>query len=510
MKLNNTGFCYLQLVWLLVGTLLLSTAVVAQSPADFQQYKDRYPSHPFIRLQDNAELEITLDKQGKPVLKIKETNKLLVLTDNCDGISELRNYYNSNDEILKTEAYSLVPEDGKYRKITIPAMKKTTETDNNNYFDDSYCMVGHFPAIAKGTVLYNYNEYISHESSFGYNFYFGESAPVETTGITVTVPDNIQLVCRYAGKDTALINYTETKKGTMTTYTWRCDRLKGYYHDQLAPTPRYYRPHLTLNIAGYDFKGKHTNVMGTLDDFCKWEVEKLKNTNLVASPVVRQLADSITQACTTPVEKVKAIYRWVQDKIKYVAIEDGDNGFVPQDATTVIARRYGDCKDKSSLITALLQSVGEKASLACLGTRSLPYTFTRYPMVGSANHLIAIWWDENKRPVPLDGTSRHLSINDVPAFIQGKECLIVKGENDCLVYKIPVDVPESNIKLDTLNLKIDKTRLYGKGLVVLKGEEKSELMYRIEGKNDVQQKDAISEFLDFAGNKLDIKQFSFD
>ena len=511
MKLNNTSLCFVRillLAWVVI--FYLSNNIAAQTPADFQQYKDRYPSHPYISLQDNTELEIMLDKHGKPVFKIKETSKVLVLTDNCDGLSELRNYYNSNDEILKTEAYSLVPTDGKYRKITIPAMKKTTDRGNNYYFDDSYCMVGHFPAIAKGTILYNYNEYLSHESALGYNFYFGQSSPVETTAIVITVPDYIQLVCRYAGKDTALINYSATKKGNMTTHSWRCERLKGYFEDQLAPTIRYFRPHLTINIAGYDYKGKHTNIMGTLDDICKWEFEKLKNTNLIASPIVRQLADSITQGSTTSEEKVKAIFRWVQDKIKYVAIEDGDNGFVPQNATTVIARRYGDCKDKSSLITALLQSVGEKSSLACVGTRLLPYTFTRYPMVLTANHLIAIWWDANNRPVPLDGTSRYLSINDVPASIQGKECLIVKGENDCMVYKIPVDTPERNIKVDTLDLKIDNKRLYGSGLVLLKGEDKSELMYRIDGKNELQQKDLICDYLDFAGNKLEIKQFSFE
>lgn len=511
MKCSNTVLTFVQFVFLLsVSLFLLGIRVAAQSPTDFQMYKDRYPSQPFVRLQDNADVEIIADKQGKPIFKIRETNKLLVLTDNCNEVSETRDYYSLRDEILKSEAYSLVPENGKYRKIMVPDPKKTTERDDNNYFDDSYCMVRHFPAITKGAVLYKYNEYLSHDTDFGYTFHFGETAPVESTGLTLTVPDNVQLVWRYAGKDTTLIKHTVTQKGNMTTHSWTCERLKGYYHDNLAPSARYYRPHLIVNIAGYDYKGKHTNVMGTLDDFCKWEYEKLKNTNVNLSPVVVQLADSITRYCTTRVDKVKAIYRWVQDNIKYVAIEDGDNGFIPQEATTVIARRYGDCKDKSSVITALLRSVGEKASLACVGTRSLPYSFTHYPMVASANHLIAIWWDTDNRPVPLDGTSRHLGIGHVPAFIQGKECLIVKGPNDCMVYRIPVNLPEQNIKADTLILKTDKTRLYGSGLAVLTGEEKSELMHYIESKNETQLKDAITGFLDFAGNKMEVSRFSFN
>lgn len=511
MKSNKVDLRTSFFAFLILGVLFIfNQSIDAQLFEDFSVYVNRYPSKPYVRLQDNVELEVMLDKFGKPYFKIKETSIKLVLKDNCEDLSEFRNYYNATDEIIKTVAYSIVTENGKERKIMTPALKKTTEQDNSSYFDDSYSMVGYFPAIAKGTKLYSYNEYVSHLAYNGYKFYFGESAPVESSGISVTVPENIKMICRLAGKDTSLVKYSVSQKGKMTTYTWKCEQLKDYAHDRLAPTVRYYIPHLCINIASFEQKDKFENVMGNIDDLYRWEKEKLKNTNQPLSPIVKLLADSIISGCKTPVEKVKAIYRWVQDEIKYVAIEDGDNGFVPQEATTIINRRYGDCKDKSVLLTSLLRSIGEKASLACVGTRLLPYTFTKYPMVATANHLICIWWDSNNTPIPLDGTTRHLGIFNVPASIQGKECLILKDQNDFIVYRIPIDTPDKNMVIDTMNLKIVGNQLHVNGLLLLNNEEKSELMYDIEGKNDVQKLDAISNYLDFAGNKIQIQKYVFD
>lgn len=496
----------LVLVLLLLGN---NQHAFSQSINEFQIYKDRYPSNPYIRLQDETEIEVLVDKLGKPYFKVKETNVKLVLKDNCEGLSEFRNYYNGTDKILKSIAYSVVLENGKERKIMSSALKKTTEQDNVSYFDDSYCMVGHFPAIAKGTKLYNYTEYLSQQAHTGYRFYFGDSSPVEFSSVSVTVPENVQLVCRLAGKDTAIVKYSVTQNKTTKTHTWKCEQLKDYLNDKLAPSIRYYVPHICINIHSVQFKGKTENIMGTLDDLYRWENEKLIRNKQQLDPSVKLLADSIIRGCKTPIDKVKAIYRWVQDEIKYVAIEDGDNGFVPQEVSTIIKRRYGDCKDKSVLITTLLQLIGEKASLAIVGTRELPYTFSQYPMVATANHLISVWWDSN-RPIILDGTSRYLSIYTIPSSIQGKECLIMKDPNDYMLYKIPIDSPEKNTIIDSLNLKIIGKSIEAKGLLVLKDEKRADLLYRIDGKNKQQKLETISNYLDFAGNKFEIKEFAFE
>ncbi len=498
---NKTAI-YSALIFIVSYCCFVAKGVFAQNPADFQRFHEHYPSNPFIQLQNEASLEISMDKQGKPVFTITESDVKLVLTDNFPELSEMRNYYNASDVVKYIDAYSLVPSGDKFNKIKIPDLKKMTDDDNSYYYNDTYCMVGHFPSVKKGTLLHNHQKYISSDIDVGYRFLFGNYVPVESASLTVTFPDNVKIIWRYAGKDTSQINFSSVKKGNFTSYNWKCETLKGYTQDNLSPSHRYFLPHIIISVAGYDYKGNNVNVMGNIDDLHKWEHGKLKNINTQIHPLVKALADSITSGFITPRKKVEAIYKWVQEKIKYIAIEDGENGFVPQQAETVLARKYGDCKDKSSILTALIRATGQEASFACVGTRKLPYSFTKYPVIGSANHLIAVWWDENKNPVILDGTTRFCAVGEIPSFIQGKECLIMIDSLNYMVYNIPVFEPHKNLTSDTLYLKIEGKNLYGNGVLAANGEGRTELLYKLEGKDSKKQNDLLSEILGFAGNKL--------
>ncbi len=73
---------------------------------------------------------------------------------------------------------------------------------------------------------------------------------------------------------------------------------------------------------------------------------------------VRALADAITRGITGKRAQAVAIYDWVTRHIRYVAVYLGVGGIVPHDADTVIANRYGDCKDHATLLEALMAAKG--------------------------------------------------------------------------------------------------------------------------------------------------------
>jgi transglutaminase-like putative cysteine protease len=72
------------------------------------------------------------------------------------------------------------------------------------------------------------------------------------------------------------------------------------------------------------------------------------------TPKVQQLADEITLGVEEPREQAQKIYDWVAKNIRYVAIYFSSEGVVPHSADTIIDSRYGDCKDHSTLLQALL------------------------------------------------------------------------------------------------------------------------------------------------------------
>ncbi|HLV86661.1 MAG TPA: DUF3857 and transglutaminase domain-containing protein [Candidatus Sulfotelmatobacter sp.] len=97
--------------------------------------------------------------------------------------------------------------------------------------------------------------------------------------------------------------------------------------------------------------------------FTNWKEMGTWYTNLTegrrdATPDIKQEVAALTASANTPLAKMKAIAQFVQHDIRYVAIELGIGGFQPHSAAEVFAHRYGDCKDKATLMSAMLSQAG--------------------------------------------------------------------------------------------------------------------------------------------------------
>jgi hypothetical protein len=215
-----------------------------------------------------------------------------------------------------------------------------------------------------------------------------------------------------------------------------------------GPSGRYYDPHIIIYITSYENKDGRQNFLSSLEDLYKWNVSFTKELNKSADDNLKKIVDSLITGKTGEKEKAKAIYRWVQQHIKYVAFEDGLEGFRPRQAADVCNKRYGDCKDMSSIITQMLKMAGIKAYYTWIGTRSLPYDYTELPLPIVDNHMISVanidgqWFF-------LDGTDPHSKLELPPSSIQDKEALVSLNEKEYKVIRVPVATAEENVMVDS-------------------------------------------------------------
>lgn len=87
----------------------------------------------------------------------------------------------------------------------------------------------------------------------------------------------------------------------------------------------------------------------------------------VPTDALRAQADEITRNAKTPEEQIAAIYTFVSTRIRYVGIDFGIGRFEPHPAAEVLANQYGDCKDKDTLLEALLHARGFTTAPALIG-----------------------------------------------------------------------------------------------------------------------------------------------
>jgi len=128
-------------------------------------------------------------------------------------------------------------------------------------------------------------------------------------------------------------------------------------------------------------------------------------------PLVKRVADSLTSGLTDPVDKMTAIFNFCQNRFRYeqVYLEKGE--FVPNPVTSILSRKYADCKDYSMIIWALAKNAGLSANLA-LVMRDRDYRFSKDIPVSQFNHMIVEWTHEGKTRW-YDGTNR-ISVPGLP------------------------------------------------------------------------------------------------
>jgi transglutaminase-like putative cysteine protease len=138
---------------------------------------------------------------------------------------------------------------------------------------------------------------------------------------------------------------------------------------------------------------------------------------------------------------VRAMYGFVVSQTRYVGLEFGIHGYKPYRVDDVLRRRFGDCKDKASLMHALLAAVGVDSRLVLLRTR-------RNGRIGEAPASLAVF-DHAILYVPsldlwLDGTAAHSGTGDLPGEDRGASALVVNPGAPPRFATVPEARPEEN------------------------------------------------------------------
>ena len=116
----------------------------------------------------------------------------------------------------------------------------------------------------------------------------------------------------------------------------------------------------------------HVSTYKTWDDVGRYYWNLIRD-QLVPDDSIRRAADAALKGVDRRDTRavVRALYEYVVKNTRYVALEFGIHGYKPYRVDRVLARRFGDCKDKASLLHALLEVSGVDSRIVLLRTRQL-------------------------------------------------------------------------------------------------------------------------------------------
>lgn len=445
-----------------------------------------YEEEKIVLIKTNETYTFGYDSKNKKVTVKEEIRKRYMNIDGEINVP-INEFYDAESEIKKVK---VVYKTGKKKDI---------------YLNDSYYNVSdyfysdlrrkHF-TLNFPTQGYQYEVEVEKkykDVKYFTTTYFTSVFPILEKKIRFVIPRWLKLELKelnFDGYDIAKA-VTYDKKADADVYTYLAKNLAPTVQESHGVGPSHLYPHFLVLAKSFNRNGQETMLFNSTQDLYNWYrslVGLIKDEEKVLEGKVAE----ITADAKTDIEKVKAIYYWVQDNIRYIAFEDGIAGFKPDECQNVFNNKYGDCKGMANLTKQMLILAGYDARLTWIGTQRIAYDYS-LPSLAVDNHMICTVILADKKYF-LDPTEKYNSFSEYAERIQGKEAMIEDGEG-FILEKIPVSPPSHNIETVNRNLVIDGETFKGTSEHVFNGESRAGLLYNINQTETDRLEDALKYYV---------------
>lgn len=289
--------------------------------------------------------------------------------------------YNAHEKITAIKGWCIPAQGKDYEVKDKDAVEVSLpKVDGSELVSDVKDKVLRIPASDPGNIIgYEYEEekqpYVLQDV-----WSFQETSPVREAHYTLQLPQGWEYKATW-------LNYPEAKSAqTGNQAQWVVSDVKGIRHeDDMPPWPGVAGQ---MIISFYPPGGAAQNKA-----FQSWQQMGVWYQGLIsgrqdASPEVKQKVAALTASTGTPLEKMKAVAGFAQKDIRYVAIELGIGGWQPHPAAEVFTHHYGDCKDKVTLMSAMLREIGIENYYVVINSERGSVTPQTPAHMGGFDHVI--------------------------------------------------------------------------------------------------------------------------
>jgi tetratricopeptide (TPR) repeat protein len=191
---------------------------------------------------------------------------------------------------------------------------------------------------------------------------------------------------------------------------------------------------------------------GSWAEVGKWYAG-LETDRRVPSPEIKTKVEELTKGLTTDSGKIQALYDYVSTNFRYVSLSLGAGRYQPHAAADVFHNQYGDCKDKHTLLEAMLDAAGYRASSVLINSsRKLDPDL---PSPSQFDHVITLL-PLGKDEIWMDTTTEVAPYRLLAFTLRKKQALVVPPSGPGHLEETPADTPGPNAQFEELDGKVSE------------------------------------------------------
>jgi hypothetical protein len=392
---------------------------------------------------------VTLDDGGKLITTEKCAIRILTREGRSRAYA-LASYVTNSSQVRDMQAWLIAPGGTVTSYGKKDVIDQIAETDD--IYDEEREKIIDGTAGADVGYVFGYTFTTEdHPLFYQDNWFFQDSLPTMDSRYSASIPGG--------WKATSMtFNHSEiAPQVNGNTYTWELRDLPPIAREPMSPALVNIAPRIAVNFTPSDSSQALNRSFADWTAVSRWASAMYDPMVVIDDNLAAKTRD-LTANAKTELDVIRAVGTYVQ-KIQYIALDIGvgyGNGMRPRPSNEVLARGYGDCKNKANLMRAMLKVMKIDAYPIVIYSGDPNFVRKEFPSPSQFNHCIIAIKVSDATVTPtvitdaklgrlliFDATDEFTPVGDLPDYLQGSYGLVAAGDNGGLV-QMPTTPPDFN------------------------------------------------------------------
>ncbi|MFH1825477.1 MAG: DUF3857 and transglutaminase domain-containing protein [Candidatus Firestonebacteria bacterium] len=361
--------------------------------------QEDYPNAEAILLNNYSYMEMFED--GTSV--VRELSRYKILNERGYDFASQSIGYREGYQEVKIFFANTIKADGSVVRLEEKDIKDFAPYAEVEFYTDIKQKKFTMPAIEPGCIIEYSYEVKNIKPLLPYDIYSlfrcKTRIPIKEDILEVVVPKNKSL--KYKMFVTDILPEIDEK-----------DNKKRYIFKSLNQNEIIREPRMPSVYDKETFPQFYAWTLDSWDTISKWYINLVKE-QMQVDDELKNFTEALIKDKKTNEEKIKEMFYFVSQKVRYVAVELGPYTHKPHSAVEVFKKKYGDCKDKTTLLLTMLK-IASIEGFPTLVPANMEILDEGVPTMNVFNHVIAIIPKGNNEYYYLDATNEVGSFDSIP------------------------------------------------------------------------------------------------
>ena len=425
-----------------------------------------------LELKENANAVVRLNQKDLQILSrklmiTKTKNVITILNEKGLKNIDASEYFDKSSKVKSIEAIILDASGKEFKRIKRKDFKEVSVSEGSIITDNKLLYLDYTPVFYPFTVIFE-SEVETSNTAFIPVWTPFQDYYVSTEKSVINVNCLKELGFKYKEQHFSPDHSIE-KTDANGNLSFVATNLKAQKYEEYTPTFLDLCPHVMMGLDLFHLEGVDGTAINWKEMGMWFSNSILSGTSEVPEATkakIKQLVGEEKDA----VRKAKIVYDYVQQKTRYVSIQEGIGGWRPMLAKDVDRLGYGDCKALTNYTKSLLEAVGVEAYYTRLyGSSTIKSVVQDFVSMQSNHVILAI--PDGSNYIWLECTSQSLPFGFQGDFTDNRYALVLKPEGGEIIKTHEYLADESS-QISKGNIHIDENgNLKGNVLIKSKGTQ---------------------------------------